>query len=80
MTSTIIDNDTYTKSFIYNHLNERRFKNISYFILTTQDLVNKTYDKDYKLSNVSMEIPIDFTLILNQINSNILKSWIKSNL
>ena len=65
---------------MYNHMNGRRFKTISYFILTAEDLVEKTYDKDYTLSNVSIEIPIDFILNLSQNNSDILKSWIKSNI
>ena len=28
---------------MYNHMNGRRFKNISYFILTAEDLVKKTF-------------------------------------
>ena len=78
--SIIINSDTYQDSFMYNHLNGRRFKNISYFILTAEDLVKKTYNKDYTLSNVSIEVPIDFILNLSQNNSNILKSWVKSNI
>lgn len=78
--SITINSDTYQDSFMYNHMNGRRFKNISYFILTAEDLVKKTYNKDYVLSNVSIEVPIDFILNLSPKNSDILKSWIKSNI
>ena len=80
--NTYTNNKSYQKTFLYQHLNDKRFSTYCYYFLTPYDLIKNTFKKDYdftenkfkeayKFEDEHQKIDVDF--IIDGVNRNRMK-------